>query len=103
MKSTTLVRTKRVAPVVFAFILSPILLASCGGGDGETTIEENTVEENTVVEVTTMESTEEGIVPPTPTPDPTPTPGPAPPAAVEVNCGIGARGVLKCANAVDTP
>jgi hypothetical protein len=102
MKSATLVRTKRVAPVVFAFVLSPILLASCGG-EGETTIEENTVEETTVEE-TTMESTEEeGIVPPTPTPDPTPTPSPTPPGAVEVNCGIGAMGILKCANAADTP
>jgi hypothetical protein len=96
MKLAALVGTKRVALVVFAFVLSPILQASCGGG-GETTIEENTIEENT------MESTEEGIVPPTPTPEPTPTPGPIPPVAVEVNCGIGALGVLKCANAADTP
>jgi hypothetical protein len=96
MELATLVVTKRVALVVFAFILSPILLASCGG-DGETTNEENTVEE------TAMESTEEGMVPPTPTPEPTPAPSPTPRVAVEVGCGIGAMGVLKCANAADTP
>lgn len=116
MKLAVLVGTKRVLVVACVLILSPVLLASCGG---ETTIEENTIEETTVVEETTTESVqeggtneqegaqyEEGIAPtpsPNPSPTPSPTPTPIPPETVQVECGIGAGGILNCANTAGTP
>jgi hypothetical protein len=120
MKLTSLVGEKRILLIAGTFILSPVLLASCGG---ETTV----TEETTVIEETTVEegksAPEEGAVAPeeeaaapepvptptpTPTPSPTPTPTPVPPSPpspplTQVDCGIGDNGALSCTNTAGLP
>jgi hypothetical protein len=102
MKLTSLGGQKRILLTAATFILTPVLLASCGG---ETTvIEETTVVESKAAPEENKAAPEPGPSPtPTPTPTPTPVPPPSPLPLTQVDCEIGAFGALSCKNTAGEP